>query len=125
MMRYNYGTVVFSILADIVVFIHFLWIIFLFIGAIIGIRCLIAKIIHITGLAFSVIIQIFGWYCPLTHLEFWLRIRHEPMHTYTGSFIIHYVEQIVYLEISRRNVFIISILLIVFNIWIYWRGRKK
>jgi len=125
MMRYNYGTVVFSILADIVVFIHFLWIVFLIIGAIFGVRCLVAKIIHIAGLAFSIIIQTFGWYCPLTHLELWLRIRHEPMQTYTGSFIIHYVEQTLYMEISRRNVFIITILLVIFNIWIYWRGRIK
>lgn len=116
---------VFSILADIVVVIHLLWIVFLIIGAIPGVRYPVAKMIHGAGLAFSVIIQIFGWYCPLTHLEVWLRIRHDPMYSYTGSFISHYIEQIVYLEVSRRTVFIITILLIVVNVWIYWRGRKK
>lgn len=116
---------VFSILADIVVFIHFLWIVFLIIGAIPGVRYPVVKIIHIAGLAFSVIIQIVGWYCPLTHLEVWLRMRHDPAHSYTGSFIIHYIEQIVYLEISRLIFFIITVLLVFFNMCIYWRGSKK
>ena len=116
---------VFSILADSVVFIHFLWIVFLIIGAIPGVRYPVVKIFHIAGLSFSIIIQIFGWYCPLTHLEVWLRMRHDPTLSYTGSFIIHYIEQIVYLEISPRTVFIITILLLAFNMLIYWRGRNK
>ena len=115
----------FSILADIVVFIHFLWIVFLILGAIPGVRYPVVKIIHIAGLAFSVIIQIVGWYCPLTHLEIWLRMRHDPMLSYTGSFIIHYIEQIVYLEISRLTFFVITIILVIINMWIYRRGRKK
>jgi hypothetical protein len=117
--------VVFSILADIVVLIHFLWIVFLILGAIPGVRCPVVKIIHIAGLAFSFIIQIIGWYCPLTHLEVWLRVRHDPMLSYTGSFIIHYIEQIVYLEVSRITVFVITVLLVILNMWIYRRGRKK
>jgi hypothetical protein len=117
--------VVFSIFADIVVFIHFLWIVFLILGAILGVRYPIVKIIHIIGLAFSVIIQIVGWYCPLTHLEVWLRMRHDTLLSYTGSFIIHYIEQIVYLEISRLTFFLITIILVIINMWIYRRRKKK
>jgi hypothetical protein len=117
--------VVFSILADIVVFIHLLWIVFLIIGAIPGVRYQAVKFIHLGGLAFSVIIQIVGWYCPLTHLEIWLRMRHDPMLSYTGSFISHYIERIVYLEVSRLTVFGITVLLVVFNVFIYGRRKKK
>jgi len=113
-----------AILADIVVLIHFFWIVFLLIGAFPGKRYPFVKIIHVAGLAYSIIIQIFGWYCPLTHLELWLRIRHNPMLSYTGSFIIHYVEQIVYLEVSRRTVFLITILLVIFNMIMYGRRKK-
>jgi hypothetical protein len=120
---YN-DTVVFSVLADIVVFIHFLWIVFLIIGSLPGVRYPVVKIIHVAGLAFSVILQIAGWYCPLTHLEAWLRMRHDPSESYAGSFITHYMEQIVYLEVSRLTIFIATILLVIFNIWIY-RRRKK
>jgi len=113
-----------AILADIVVLIHFLWIVFLIIGAVPGKRYPFVKIIHMSGLAFSLIIQIFGWYCPLTHLELWLRMRHNPMLSYSGSFIIHYVEQLVYLEVSRRTVFLMSILLVIFNMIMYGRRKK-
>jgi hypothetical protein len=48
------------VLADIVVFVHFLWIVFLVFGAFLGIRHKIIKTIHILGLAFAIIMQIAG-----------------------------------------------------------------
>jgi len=113
----------YKVLADIVVLIHFLWIVFLFFGAFWGIKNKVAKIFHLSGLAFAFIIQIFDWYCPLTHLEVWLRSKHSPFLTYAGSFIIHYVEKIVYIEISRFLVLVFTILLCGLNAWIYLRKR--
>ncbi len=80
---------------------------------------------HISGLSFAVIIQIFDWYCPLTHLEVWLRSKHDSSLSYTGSFIIHYIEKIVYIDLSRLVVFLFSILLCGINLWIYLRKRQK
>jgi len=111
----------FRILADIVVLIHFVWILFLFLGGFWGVKNKIAKIFHISGLLFAFLIQIFDWYCPLTHLEVWLRSKHNPAVTYTGSFIIHYVEKIVYIEISRSLLIIFTILLCGINAWLYLR----
>jgi hypothetical protein len=113
----------YKILADFVVFIHFLWIAFLFLGAFWGIKNKAARIFHLSGLAFAFIIQIFDWYCPLTHLEVWLRSRHSPFFTYAGSFIIHYVEKIVYIEVSRFVVLVLTILLCGLNAWAYLRKR--
>ena len=110
-----------KILADIVVLIHFLWILFLFLGALWGIKHKTVRLFHLSGLAFAFIIQIFDWYCPLTHLEVWLRSKHSPTLTYTGSFIIYYVEKIVYLQLSRSLVFILTIFLCGLNIWLYLR----
>ena len=114
----------YKILADIVVLIHFLWILFLFFGAFLGIKNRAVKIFHLSGLAFAFIIQIFDWYCPLTHLEVWLRSKHSPFLAYAGSFIIYYVEKIVYIEISRWLVFILTILLCGLNAWLYLRKRR-
>src|SRR4030042_1213702 len=100
-----------KILADVVVLLHFLWIIFLFLGALWGIKNKAVMIFHLSGLAFAFIIQILDWYCPLTYLEVWLRSKHASSVTYTGSFIIHYVERIVYIELSRYLVFLITIFL--------------
>jgi hypothetical protein len=115
--------VIFSVIADIVVLVHFLWIVFLIIGAVAGVRYRAVKIVHLAALAFAFVIQIFGWYCPLTHLEIWLRNRHDPGLSYAGSFIAHYLEKIVYLDVSYNTIFVLTIVLIVFNAVIY--GRRK
>ena len=114
-----------KISADFVVSVHFLWILFLIFGALLGVRNRAIKYIHLSGLLFAILIQIFGWYCPLTHLDFWLRSRHNPSIAYAGSFIIHYVERLVYLEISQTMVLVFTIFLSLFNLWVYLRMRKQ
>ncbi len=112
---------IYKILADSVVLIHFLWIVFLFFGVFWGIKNKVVKIFHLSGLAFAFIIQVFDWYCPLTHLEVWLRSKHTSALTYTGSFIIHYVEEIVYVELSRTLILVLTITLCALNTWLYLR----
>lgn len=112
-----------KIFADFVVLVHFLWILFLIFGALLGVRNKAIKYIHLSGLLFAILIQMFGWYCPLTHLEFWLRSRHNPSIAYAGSFIIHYMERLVYLEISQARVLLATIGLVIFNSWLYLRKR--
>ncbi len=114
----------YKILADIVVVIHFLWIVFLIFGALLGVRYKAIKIFHISGLIFALIIQIFGWYCPLTYIEVWLRAKHAPSMAYAGSFIIHYLEKIIYLEASGSLIFALTVLIIGLNLWIYLRKKK-
>ena len=111
----------YKVLADITVLVHFLWIVFLFLGAIWGRKSRAVKTFHLAGLAFAFIIQIFDWYCPLTHLEFWLRGKHNPDLAYAGSFIIYYVEKIIYIEISPSIILMVTLLLGALNVWIYLR----
>jgi hypothetical protein len=115
----------FKILADIVVLIHFVWILFLFLGGFWGVKNKAVKIFHISGLFFALLIQIFDWYCPLTHLEVWLRSKHNPAITYTGSFIIHYVEKMIYIEISRSLLILFTILLCGINAWLYLKKKSQ
>ena len=115
---------VYRVLADTVVLIHFLWILFLFSGAIWGRKHRTIKILHLSGLAFALIIQLFDWYCPLTYLEVWLRSSYNPEITWAGSFIIHYAEKIVYLELSRILVFVFTLLICCFNGWLYLRRHR-
>jgi hypothetical protein len=114
----------YKILADMVVLIHLIWIVFLFFGAIWGIKNKGIMIFHISSLVFVLPIQIFDWYCPLTHLEVWLRSKHDAAISYTGSFIIHYVERIVYIELSRHLILILTLFLCGFNAWFYLRRRR-
>jgi hypothetical protein len=52
-----------------------------------------------------------------------LRSRHNSSLTYTGSFIIHYVERIVYIELSRYLIFVLTLVLCGLNLWLY--SKKK
>jgi hypothetical protein len=114
---------IFKVIADITVLLHFLWILFLIFGCFLGLRYTSVKIVHVAGLVFAVVIQVFGWYCPLTHLEVWFRMKHDPTLTYGGSFIVTYVEKLVYVQLSRTSIFAFTIVLIGFNVWFY--RRKK
>ncbi len=115
----------YKIAADLVVLIHFLWIVFLILGAFLGRKYRAFKIFHIAGLGFSFAMQIFGWYCPLTHLEIFLRKKHDPNLTYSGSFIIHYIEKIVYIELSPWIIFLLTLMLVAVSVYIYTNKNKR
>ena len=115
----------YGMLADLVVLIHFLWILFLILGAFWGTKNGTVKILHICGLAFALILQLSDWYCPLTHLELWLRSKQHPSLIYKGSFIIHYIEKVVYVELSHTMVILLTILLCGFNVWLYFVRKAR
>lgn len=113
---------IYLLFAEIVFIIHFLWIIFLVFGCIWGRKYKIIKTIHISGLLFAVILQLFGWYCPLTYLESWLRTKYSSAYMPADSFIIYYLEKIIYLDISPNIIFILTIALLIITFFIYFRS---
>ena len=116
----------YKVLADIVVLVHFLWILFLIFGVFWGVRCFAAKVAHIAGLAFALVLNAFGWYCPLTYLESWAHSMHDDADAYAGSFIIHYLEELIYIEEPRSVLLALTLILVAFNAWYYLkRGRSS
>lgn len=108
--------------ADAVVVVHLFWILFLILGALPGRRWPWAKWTHLAALAFSIALQVFGWICPLTHLEIWLRSAGGAQ-PYEGTFIRHYVEQVVYAEIPRAVLLIGTLIVVALSLWLYRRPR--
>jgi len=53
-----------------------------------------------------------------------LRSKHDLTLAYKGSFIIHYVERIVYIELSRHLILILTLFLCGFNAWFYLKKKK-
>ncbi len=106
--------------ADFVVLLHLLWIVFIIGGAVIGRWVRWVKWTHIGALTFSVLLQGFGWICPLTHLENWLRRRHDPSLAYSGDFIAQYAERLVYLQGPRPAVFFVTLVIVALSAWAYW-----
>jgi hypothetical protein len=116
---------VYKALADIVVLTHFLWITFLIFGAFLGVRNRAIRIFHISGLFFATIVELSDWYCPLTYMEVWLKSKSEPTAVYTGSFIVHYLEKIIYIETPRYLVIIATVMLCAFNLWAYLSKKER
>lgn len=119
----------YKVLAEITIFLHFLWILFLIFGVFAGIRYKFARVVHISALAFALVIQTLGWYCPLTYLEAWLREKYEPASVYKGPFIIHYLEKVIYIELPQGVITAVTIFLCVLYVWIYsrkpWLRHKR
>ena len=109
---------------DIIVAIHLLWIIFLIFGALPGRRWLSVRLLHLASLIFSVLLQLFGWICPLTHLEIWLRREQARTLGYSGSFIAYYLEKLVYLDVSALYIFIGTLIVIAFSLFLYQPWRR-
>ncbi|MCS7281473.1 MAG: DUF2784 domain-containing protein [Desulfobacterota bacterium] len=112
---------VYKVLADFVILVHFFWILFLLFGAFFGLKSKKLRILHIFGLFFAFFIQTFDLYCPLTYLEIYIREKHEPDKAYAGSFIAYYVEKLIYIELSRILILLLTFCVVGTNLWIYAR----
>lgn len=113
-----------KLVADFVVLVHLLWIGFIACGALLVRWRDWVKWLHVGALVFSVCLQLFHWTCPLTWLEIWLRRQHDPALTYTGDFLAHYAEELVYLQVPPLTLLIATLSVAGFSAWVYWRGSQ-
>ena len=114
----------YKVLADIAVLIHSLWVAFLLFGFIWGRKSKVVRNLHLGGLLFAMFLQLMGWYCPLTHLEYWLRQRYAPGMGYPGSFIAHYLEELIYVSLTMRQLFLFTLALSAGILWGYFGKRR-
>jgi hypothetical protein len=115
---------IYNIAADIVVAFHFIWILFLIGGAAIGRKVRWVMWTHLAALGYSVLLQTFSWICPLTYLEAWLR-RQGGRESYAGSFIGHYLEKLIYLDVSRGWIFLFTVVVIGATSVVYYNAMRK
>jgi len=120
---------IYSILADIVIAIHFLFIVFVVIGALLVLKWQRIAFIHLAAACWGAFIMFQGWICPLTPLENKLR-RAAGQSGYDGGFIEHYLLPIIYPTGLTREiqiwlgVAVILINLVLYGIVLYRLFRK-
>lgn len=110
--------------ADTVVVFHFVWILFLILGGLWGRSHRWVGRVHVAALGFAVLVETFDWFCPLTHLEVWLR-RKGNQAGYSESFIPHYLNQLIYLEAPHRLIVLFTVAICAANAWLYLAKRKS
>ena len=76
----------------------------------------IFRTIHLCGIIYVSILIVLGKYCPLTILENKFRKQYNPDLTYPGSFVIYYIEKLVYFEPSFLLFEIFTIIIAVFSL---------
>ena len=86
---------VYQILAELVVVIHLVFVIFAVLGAVLIIWRRWFIWLHIPAFLWAVWIEITGGICPLTPLENWLRIK-AGQGGYTGDFVATYLLPVLY-----------------------------
>lgn len=83
------------LLADLLVLVHFAFIVFVVAGGLLVWRWRRTAWLHVPAAVWGALIELRGWICPLTPLENHFR-RLAGQAGYAGGFIEHYVFPIVY-----------------------------
>lgn len=81
--------------ADFVVLFHFAFILFVLFGGPLVLKWRRLAWVHVPCFVWGALVEFFGWWCPITPLENWLRIESGRAGYETG-FIEHYIMPIVY-----------------------------
>jgi hypothetical protein len=74
--------------------------------------------LHMVVLAWAVIVEVGPWPCPLTVAQNWLEAR-AGQTAYTGGFMLHYLDELVYPNIPPDLLTLAAILVVVANVAIY------
>jgi Protein of Unknown function (DUF2784) len=105
---------------------HLLWILWVVLGTLLTRSRRALRWLHILSLIYSLLIEALPWPpCPLTVLEAWLEAR-AGVTPYQGSFLVHYLEAIVYPEIPMSLLVAGAVVVCVINLGVYvYRYRRR
>jgi hypothetical protein len=94
---------VYHILADLVVGVHTLFVVFVVAGGLLALRWPRVAALHLPAAVWGTLIELQGWICPLTPLENSLREAAGGA-GYQGGFIEHYLLPVLYPAALTRGV---------------------
>lgn len=117
-----------NLLADMVLVLHFGFILFVVLGGVLSLRWPRLAFIHLPAAVWGALIELAGWICPLTPLENSLR-RAAGQAGYEGGFIEHYLLPIVYpAGLTRDAQLLLAAMVVLLNAGIYglvWRRHLR
>jgi hypothetical protein len=112
------------LLAVLVLFLHLAWLALVIFGAIWTRGRPVWTALHILALFWGIVVELGPWPCPLTLAESYLEARAD-LPAYHGSFLVHYLDAIVYPNISTWIISSAGVAVCALNLAIYgWRWRN-
>lgn len=113
----------YSALAVLVLILHALFILWVVFGALVARSHPILRWLHIASLVWGILTELL-LPCPLTLLENWLETQ-AGVQPYRGGFLLHYMDKLVYPQISATVLTIAGLLVCAFNLAFYgWQMCK-
>ncbi|SCV01977.1 conserved membrane hypothetical protein [Cupriavidus necator] len=114
-------------LADLVLIVHALFILFVVAGGLLLFRWPRVAWLHLPAAVWGVAVEWMGWFCPLTPLENLLR-RAAGQAGYSGGFIQHYLLPLIYpAGLTPAVQLWLGLVVLVVNVVVYalwWRRRR-
>ena len=112
-------------LADLVVTVHVLFVVFVVLGGLLALRWPRAAWLHLPAAVWGALIEFAGWICPLTPLELWLRGL-AGQAGYGGGFIEHYMLPVLYPAGLTRGVqVVLGVFVVGVNVVVYWLVLRR
>lgn len=120
---------IYRLAADLVAFVHFGFVLFAVLGAILVLRWRWVAWIHIPAAIWGAMIEFGGWICPLTPWENRLRDL-AGQAGYAGGFVEHYLLPVLYpAGLTRSAQVVLGLSVVVINLaiygWLIARARRK
>jgi hypothetical protein len=108
------------LLADLIVLVHFGFVLFVIAGGLLALRWPAARWVHLPAAVWGGWIEFTGGICPLTPLENALRQRAGDA-PYAGDFVSHYVLPVLYPSgLTRPTQLVLGLLVVGVNVGVYW-----
>ena len=113
------GAGIYRAMAVAVLTLHLLFILWVICGVLLTRRRRVLTWLHIISLVYGILIEALPWPpCPLTLLEAWLEAR-AGITPYRGSFLVHYLEAIVYPDIPVSWLIAGAVAICALNLGVY------
>ena|SRR5215467_14444449 len=111
--------IMYRLLADLVILVHFGFVVFAVAGGLLMLKWRWFVWIHSAAIIWAASVELFGWVCPLTPLENWLRARAGEA-VYNSDFIARWLFPMLYPAGLTRDIqIVLGIFVIVVNLAIY------
>ncbi len=118
---------VYSALAVFVLLLHALFIVWVAFGAFLTRFRPVLRWLHIVSLIWGILTELL-WPCPLTVLENWFEAK-AGVQPYQGGFLLHYLDKLVYPDISATVLTAAGVFVCVLNLALYgrqmWLARSR